>query len=65
MEWISVETRLPKLKKYSKKQSESEFVGIKLLDGTEHIAWYNTQSGWENLNKEFDNVTHWRKIIKR
>ena len=64
MNWISINDRMPKLKKYSEEQSESELIEVKLSDGSEHIAWYNTQSGWENMTNEFDNVTHWRNLPK-
>ena len=63
MKWINVKDRMPKLKKFGE-QSESKYVDIKLADGTEDVAWYNTVSGWENMNAKFDNVTHWKNIPK-
>lgn len=58
--WIDVKDKMPKLKKYSDTQSESDYVDIKLSDGSKHEAWYNTVSGWENMEREFSNVTHWK-----
>jgi len=62
MEWISVKDKMPRLKKYSEDELESNYVEVKLSNGEEYEAWYNTREGWENMTRKFTDVTHWKYI---
>lgn len=58
--WHNAAYKYPKFVHKFPHEKETDVVDVLLADGTQNVAWYNTKSGWENMETEFTNVTHWR-----
>ncbi len=68
MNWVFLKDRKPPFEPSvsTDEEKETSIVDILLSNGEETTAWYNTNSGWENMEKEFkaSDIVAWREIEK-